>query len=70
VVDNPERTICFQNEHISEMLSYRDIGPTYPKLVIDEFAVITFIENCGVDNEEVIQCAAHKLPNGYASRNN
>ena len=63
-------TICFQNEHISEMLSFRDKGPTYPKLVIDEFATITFIEDCGLNNEEVIQCAADRLPSGYASRNN
>ena len=70
VADNPEKTICFQNEHISEMLSLRDNGPTYPKLVIDEFATITFIEDCGIDNEEVIQCAADQLPVGYASRSN
>jgi phenolic acid decarboxylase len=59
VADNPERTICFQNDHIARMLSYRDAGPTYPKLVIDEFATITYMEDCGIDNEAVIQCSAH-----------
>lgn len=70
VADDPEKTICFQNEHIPEMIRLRDIGPTYPKLVIDEFAKITLMEDCGVDNEEVIQCAANALPPGYASRTN
>jgi phenolic acid decarboxylase len=70
VAENPQKTICFQNEHISEMLRLRDDGPTHPKLVIDEFATITFLEDCGIDNEEIIQCAADKLPVGYASRRN
>lgn len=70
VAENPRKTICFQNDHIPEMLRLRDAGPTYPKLVIDEFANITFIEDCGADNEEVIQCAADQLPEGYAERAN
>jgi phenolic acid decarboxylase len=66
----PEKTVCFQNEHLTQMKSYRDAGPTYPKLVIDEAADITFIENSGAGNEEVIVCAPSELPAGYASRRN
>jgi phenolic acid decarboxylase len=67
---NPEKTICFQNEHLDEMSRLRDLGPTYPKLVIDEFAVITFVEDCGKDNETVIACAPGELPSGFADRRN
>ena len=67
---NPEKTICFQNDHLDEMRRLRDAGPTYPKLVIDEFAPITFLEDCGVDDETVIACAAAELPQGYAARRN
>lgn len=48
----------------------RDLGPTYPRLVIDEFAPITFIEDCGVDNEAVIACSPDELLAGYAGRSN
>ena len=34
------------------MRKYRDEGPTYPKLVIDESAQITFMEDCGSDRDE------------------
>jgi phenolic acid decarboxylase len=52
------------------MLRSRDAGPTYPKRVIDELAAIAFMEDCGIDNEEVIKCAASDLPAGFASRRN
>jgi phenolic acid decarboxylase len=67
---DPKKTVCFQNDHLEQMKKYRDAGPTYPKLVIDEFAEITFVEDCGLNNEEVIECAPDKLPAGYASRQN
>jgi len=70
VARNPEKTVCFQNDHLDEMRRLRDAGPTYPRLVIDEFAHIAFIEDCGVDNEGVIACAPGELPAGYASRCN
>ena len=44
------------------MNSYRDAGPAYPTEVIDEFATITFIRDCGADNDEVINCPASELP--------
>lgn len=64
------KTVCFQNEHLDLMKEYRDAGPTYPKLVIDEFAEITFIEDCGVDQQDVIACPPDELPKDYASRRN
>lgn len=70
VAQHPERTVCFQNDYLDKMLQYRDAGPTYPKLVIDEFATITFVEECGQDNEQVIACPPAELPAGYASRRN
>lgn len=68
VAENPVKTICFQNDHLEEMQRLRDAGPTYPRLVIDEFARITFIEDCGQDNEEVIRCGADQLASGYPER--
>lgn len=70
VAQAPEKTVCFQNDHLDRMRALRDAGPTYPKLVIDEFASITFAENCGRDNEEVISCPPAELPEGYAARRN
>ncbi len=64
----PSKTVCFQNDHLDEMHAYRDAGPTYPKFVLDEFSTITFIEDCGPDDESVIDCGPEKLPAGYASR--
>jgi phenolic acid decarboxylase len=70
VINQPEKTVCFQNDHLDEMHQYRDLGPTYPIEVIDEFANITFIETCQLDDETIIDCAAKQLPYGYANRNN
>jgi phenolic acid decarboxylase len=70
IADAPEKTICFQNEHLDLMRQYRDEGPTYPHEVIDEFATITFVEDCGPNREDVIDCPPSELPQGYASRTN
>ncbi|MGA9174477.1 MAG: phenolic acid decarboxylase [Thermoactinomyces sp.] len=70
VAEAPEKTVCYQNEHLDLMQQYRDAGPTYPKLVIDEFATITFIEDCGANRNDVINCPPSELPDGYASRKN
>jgi len=70
VAQNPERTVCFQNDHLDAMRGYRDAGPHYPKLVIDEFAPMTFVEECGARDETVIACAPADLPEGYAARRN
>ena len=66
----PKKTVCFQNDHLDEMHAYRDAGPTYPKLVIDEFADITFLEDRGANDETVIACGPEDLPEGYAARLN
>lgn len=70
IEDAPDKTICHQNEHLPRMLAFRDAGPTYPKLVIDEFADITFVEDCGADRHDVIACAPSALPAGYTTRRN
>lgn len=67
---DPQKTVCFQNDHLDLMRRYRDVGPTYPKLVIDEFAPITFLEEWGVNNEDLIARAPDALPAGYALRCN
>lgn len=70
IAEDPKKTVCFQNDHLDEMKAFRDGGPTYPKLVIDEFATITFLETCGANDETVIACPPAELPAGYASRRN
>ena len=65
VMNNPEKTVCFQNDHIPLMVSYREAGPAYPTEVIDEFATITFVRDCGADNDEVINCPANELPENF-----
>ncbi|WP_267392139.1 phenolic acid decarboxylase [Snodgrassella sp. B3088] len=62
VINNPEKTVCFQNEHIPQMEAYREAGPAYPTEVIDEFATITFIRDCGENDESIINCPASELP--------
>lgn len=54
VHQNPEKTICYQNDHLPLMQAYRDEGPTYPKFVVDEFATVTFVEDSGPDRDDVI----------------
>ncbi|WP_432097624.1 phenolic acid decarboxylase [Streptomyces sp. bgisy100] len=70
VHQHPERTVCFQNDHLDQMANYRDQGPTYPICVVPEFAKITFLEDCGENNEAVITTAPADLPQGYADRIN
>lgn len=70
IANDPKRTVCFQNDHLDQMHAFRDAGPTYPKLVIDEFASITFVEDCAANDETVVACGPSELPEGYASRKN
>lgn len=39
-------------------------------MVIDEFATITFLEDCGENNDLVINCAPSELPKEYGLRRN
>jgi phenolic acid decarboxylase len=70
ISEAPEKTICYQNQHLAQMRAYRDAGPTYPKMVVDETARITFLEDCGGDRDDVINCAPQQLSPGYATRRN
>lgn len=70
VAEAPQQTVCFQNQHVAEMIARRDAGPTYPKLVIDEFARISYLEQRQANDESVIACAPAELPAGYAARCN
>nr|WP_319486319.1 phenolic acid decarboxylase [uncultured Cohaesibacter sp.] len=70
IANDPKLTVCYQNDHLDQMKSLRDAGPTYPKLVIDEFATVTFVEDCAANDETVVSCAPSDLPEGYAARRN
>lgn len=70
IEQNPQLTVCFQNAFLDKMRAHRDAGPTYPKLVIDEFATITYLEDCKPGDEAVISCPPSELPDGYAGRKN
>jgi phenolic acid decarboxylase len=70
VADDPKKTICYQNQHLDLMRRYRDKHPTYPKLVIDEAANITFLEDCGPNRNDVIDRPPSELPPGYTARTN
>lgn len=64
VQKHPEITVTFQNEHIDVMKAAREKYETYPKLVVPEFAHITYIGSAGQNNEDVISEAPYKeLPN-------
>lgn len=70
VREHPERTVCFQNEHLEEMRAYRDGGPTYPIYVVAEFAAITLLEFVGADDETVIAVGPDELPADWPDREN
>jgi len=64
------KTVLFQNDHLDEMRAYRDAGPTYPTLVMTEFAYITYWNHVGVDDESIISVPPSELPHGYADQTN
>jgi len=68
VAQAPEKTVCFQNDHLDPIRENRNVGSTYPKLVIDEYAPIAFLEDRGASDETVIASAPKDLPIGYADR--
>jgi phenolic acid decarboxylase len=70
VADEPAKTVCYQNQHLDKMLRYRDAGPTYPKMIVDEAAHVTFMEDCGAARDDVINCPPSELPAGYTARTN
>ncbi|MBP2633669.1 MAG: padC [Firmicutes bacterium] len=54
VHEHPEITVCYQNDYIGLMEESRNKYDTYPKYVLDEFSEITFLENVGENNENLI----------------
>lgn len=65
IINDPKKTVCFQNEHLPLMEKYREEGPAYPIEVIDEFATFTAIHDAGQNNEDVIKCAPSELPKDW-----
>lgn len=59
VHEHPEITVRYQNDFIPLMEESREKYDTYPKYVVPEFADITFYENAGVNNEELISIAPY-----------
>ena len=47
VKEHPEITICYQNKPMPLMEESREEYKTYPKLVVSEFAKITYIGKAG-----------------------
>ena len=70
VEEHGHRTVCFQNDHLEEMRTYRDEGPTYPIYIVPEFAEITLLEYVGADDDSVVAVAPGELPAGWADRKN
>ena len=68
IAKTPKKAIVHENEHDAEMQALRDAGPTYPTMVIDEFADITFMEDCGANNDTVITCSSTDLPGTQRAR--
>lgn len=60
VEEHPEITVCYQNEHLDLMRESREKYATYPKLLVPEFATITYMGKAGQNNEEVIAEAPYK----------
>jgi len=65
VIDHPEKTICIHDDHVCQLESYRDAGPIYPIEMVNEFSTITFMRDCGPNDESIIACAASELPADY-----
>lgn len=59
VEEHPEITVTYQNEHIDVMEAAREKYATYPKLVVPEFANITYMGAAGQNNNDVISEAPY-----------
>lgn len=64
-MDDPKKTVCFQNDHIPLMNQYRDAGPTYPFHIMDEYSVISICYDAGQNDETVISVAPGDLPKDW-----
>lgn len=54
VEEHPEITVTYQNDHIALMEESREKYETYPKMLVPEFATITYMGDAGQNNEDVI----------------
>ena len=54
VAKEPSKTTCFQNHHLPIIITYRDIGPTYPICVVNETGFIHTLLDSGPNNELLI----------------
>ena len=70
LMQSPEVGTVHQNEHLKNIREHRDKGPLYPQFVSFDFAEITYLEDRGADNDEVINCEVDQLPDGYWDRRN
>lgn len=70
VSQNGAETVLYQNEHLDEMRELRDAGPTYPIVIVPEFATITLFEFVSADDESVIAAAPQDWPAGFTERTN
>ena len=70
IAQDGTRTVVYQNDHLDQMRSYRDAGPTYPIKVVPEFAAVHLAEFMGIDNENVIATGPENLPANYTASAN
>lgn len=60
VEEHPEITVTYQNDHIDLMEEAREKYETYPKLLVPEFAKITYSAFAGKNNEDVVSEAPYE----------
>jgi phenolic acid decarboxylase len=70
IKQHPKEAIVYENAHDKEIQAFRNAGPTYPTMTVDEFAKITFMEDRGENDTTVIACSSKDLPPGFADRKN
>lgn len=52
--------MTYQNDHIALMEESREKYETYPKMLVPEFATITYMGDAGQNNEDVISEAPYE----------
>ena len=66
IVDNPQLTVCHEDEHVDEMLKLREKGPTWPMhYAEDSFATINVLEDVGAGRNDIITCPPSELPDEW-----
>ncbi|KAH7295992.1 hypothetical protein KP509_26G002600 [Ceratopteris richardii] len=54
VMKEPQKTVCFLNDHLDEIHGYRNRGPTYPIHPKVMFGKMFFVEDCPLNDENII----------------